>query len=265
VSDSADTGAAWTKTGVQDLCGGDAAGKQGQTNTLAVQRTKCGWTWKWRIKFWLSRIKYHVLMHTKSDSPTPSDEAPAATPSKSEHDQVSQNIEAVVDFYAREAKKISRSQRALERVSDFITRPAFLGLILLFVALWIIIATLVRRFGVAAFDPPPFFWLQGIVSLGAFLVATAVLIKQDRLAKLAEQREHLDLKVTLLTEQKVAKLIDLMEELRLDLPNVKDRPDPKAAALKQSMSPDQVLAALDEGGEPQTRLKASSKPGKGLR
>ncbi len=52
----------------------------------------------------------------------------------------------------------------------------------------------------------------------------------------------------LLTEQKVAKLIDLMEELRRDLPNVKDRPDPEAVELQQSMNPNRVLAALDEGG-----------------
>jgi uncharacterized membrane protein len=106
---------------------------------------------------------------------------------------------------------------------------------------------MLRRFGVAAFDPPPFQWLQGIVGLGALLTATVVLIKQNRLAKLAEQRAHLDLKVTLLTEQKTAKLIDLLEELRRDLPNVKDRHDPEAASLQQSMNPELVRAALDEG------------------
>lgn len=115
-------------------------------------------------------------------------------------------------------------------------------------ALWISTSIALRRLHIVDFDPAPFFWLQGIVSLGAFLVATAVLIKQNRFAKLAEQREHLDLKVTLLTEQKVAKLIDLIEELRRDMPNVKNRHDPQAAALQQAMNPDQVLAALDEGG-----------------
>ena len=82
--------------------------------------------------------------------------------------------------------------------------------------------------------------------MGALLTATAVLTKQNRLAKLAEQREHLDLKVTLLTEQKVAKLIDLLEELRRDLPNVENREDLEATALQRSMNPDLVLAALDE-------------------
>ena len=89
-----------------------------------------------------------------------------------------------------------------------------------------------------------------MISLGALLTTTVVLTKQNRLDKLAEQRAHLDLKVTLLTEQKVAKLIDLLEELRRDLPNVRDRHDPEAAVLQKSMNPDLVLAALDERIEP---------------
>ena len=107
-----------------------------------------------------------------------------------------------------------------------------------------------RQSGMTEFDPAPFFWLQGIVGLGALLTATVVLSKQNRFARLEEQRAHLDLKVNLLTEQKTAKLIDLLEELRRDLPNVKDRHDPEAAALQQSMNPELVLAALDERSEP---------------
>jgi hypothetical protein len=37
-----------------------------------------------------------------------------------------------------------------------------------------------------------------------------------------------------------------MEELRRDLPNVKNRNDSDAAVLQQAMSPERVLAALDE-------------------
>src|SRR5450759_1052140 len=176
-------------------------------------------------------------------------------PSEPERDQTSQNIEAVLEFYTREERKISRSQRILERISGLIGQPGFLGFILLFVVLWMLANTVLRRFGMAQFDPAPFFWLQGIVGLGALLTATVVLIKQNRLAKLEEQRAHLDLKVTLLTEQKAAKLIDLLEELRRDLPNVRNRHDPEAAVLQQSMNPDLVLAALDERSEPDERLK----------
>ncbi len=159
------------------------------------------------------------------------------------------NIEAVLEFYARAEEKISRPQWVLERIGDFIGQPMFLGFILLFVSVWIAASVIAPRLGIAEFDPAPFFWLQGIVSLGAFLTATVVLTKQNRLAKLEEQRAHLDLKVTLMIEQKAAKLINLMEELRRDLPNVRNRDDPEAEVLQQSMDPDRVLAALDERGD----------------
>lgn len=180
--------------------------------------------------------------------PAPSSASDDGT-TTSEQDQISQNIEAVLDFYAREERKISRSQRMVERISSYIGKPVFLGLILLFVITWILANTIMRHFGMDAFDPAPYFWLQGIVALGSLLTTTVILAKQNRLAKLEEQRAHLDLKVTLLTEQKAAKLIDLLEELRRDLPNVKDRHDPEAAALQQSMNPELVLAALDERSE----------------
>jgi uncharacterized membrane protein len=197
----------------------------------------------------------------KSEAPVPPGSPPDGqdTPFESERDPTSQNIETVLDFYTREEQKISRSQRILERISNFVGQPVFIGFILVFVALWMVANAVLHRLGMAEFDPAPFPWLQGIVGLGALLTATVVLTKQNRLAKLAEQREHLDLKVTLLTEQKAAKLIDLLEELRRDLPNVSNRHDPEAAALQQSMSPDRVLAALDERSEPDERLKPVGK------
>jgi uncharacterized membrane protein len=176
---------------------------------------------------------------------------------ESERDQISQNIEAILEFYAREEQKLSRPQRFLERVGSLIGQPGFIVFILLFVAFWTLANAVLRHFGMPEFDPAPFFWLQGIVGLGALLTTTVVLIRQNRLGKLEEQRAHLDLKVTLLTEQKAAKLIDLLEELRRDLPNVKNRHDAEATALQQSMSPDQVLAALDERGELDERLTSA--------
>jgi len=190
-------------------------------------------------------------MKTKHSVPTASSAPLAGTPSPSENEQISQNINAVLDFYTREDGKIGYWQRMLEHISCVIGQPAFLGFILLFVLVWTLGDVAMGLLGLTEFDPPPFFWLQGIVGLAALLTTTIVLTRQNRLAKLEEQRAHLDLKVTLLTEQKAAKLIDLLEELRRDLPNVKNRDDPEAAALQHSMNPDLVLAALDERAAPE--------------
>ncbi len=180
--------------------------------------------------------------------PVPAADAPDKS-SESKLDQIGQNIESILAFYTREEQKISRSQRVLEIISRFLGQPLYLGSILLFVVLWILASIFAHNVGLAEIDPAPFFWLQGIVSLGALLTSTVVLIKQVRLAKLEEQRAHLDLQVNLLTEQKATKIINLMEELRRDLPMVKDRQDPEATALQQPTDPHAVLAALDEQRE----------------
>ena len=161
-------------------------------------------------------------------------------------DHVSQNIDSILAFYRREEKKISDSQRLLERVAGFMGRPSYLACVLLFVALWLLANALSERLGIQPPDPPPFFWLQGVVSLGALLTTTVVLITQNREAKLEEQRLHLELQVNLLTEQKTTKIIRLLEELRHDLPMIEDRHDPEAAALQKPIDADGVLAALEE-------------------
>jgi uncharacterized membrane protein len=185
--------------------------------------------------------------------------AAAATPG-SEGDQIRQNVSAVLEFYTREEQKISRSQRVLERISLLVGQPAFLGVTLVFVASWMLANTVMRIHGVAGFDPSPHHLLHGVISLAALLMATVVLIKQNRMSRLAEQRAHLDLKVMLLTEQKAAKMIDLLEELRRDMPNVRDRHDADAAAMQHAMNPDRVLAALDEGAEVDDRKNSASGP-----
>ena len=164
-------------------------------------------------------------------------------------DVINQNIESILAFYKREEQKLSRSQLFLENSSNIIGQPYFLGLILLFVAFWIIANQVAAVFAGHEFDPAPFIALQGIISLCALITTTIVLIKQNRFAKLEEQRAHLELQVNLLTEQKTTKLINLMEELRHDLPMVKNRYDAEAVALQQPTDTDLVLSAIDEWHE----------------
>ncbi len=115
-----------------------------------------------------------------------------------------------------------------------------------FVALWILANILARQYGLRVLDPPPFSWLQGIVGLGALFTTIVVLIKQNRLAKMEDRRAHLELQVNLLTEQKVTKIINLIEELRRDLPMIRNRHDAEATAFQLPTDPESVLAVLDD-------------------
>jgi uncharacterized membrane protein len=82
------------------------------------------------------------------------------------------------------------------------------------------------------------------------LTATLILITQNRQTQEAEQRSQLDLQVNLVAEQKIAKVIELLEELRRDLPTVRDRVDSKANAMARSVDAGAVLAALEQTLEP---------------
>jgi uncharacterized membrane protein len=181
-------------------------------------------------------------------------------PAEPDSDLTSQNIQAILKYNLQEEQKISGSQRILERIGGFVGQPVFLTVILLFVTLWVSINTLLHQFGIAEFDPTPFHLLQGLIGLGALITTTVVLTKQNRLARLDERRSHLDLKVMLLTEQKTTKLINLLEELRRDLPNVKNRHDAEAATLQESMNTDSVIATLDEGRHAADQEKPSDEP-----
>jgi uncharacterized membrane protein len=158
---------------------------------------------------------------------------------------VDQDIETIVALRMRAEHKVNRHQRNIERFTQNIGRPRFLYFIILFVVLWIIINSFATQFGLPFHDTPPFSWLQGIISLSALLMTTVVLITQNRQDKLAEERRHLDLQVSLLVERKVSKVIDLLEELRYDIPNVENRHDPQAEAMKENVDPHAAITSLN--------------------
>lgn len=161
-------------------------------------------------------------------------------------DPLGQNIEAIIALQAKAEKDVTRPQRLVETVSAFFGRPAFLYSILLVVIVWILPNILPSRFGLPRFDPPPFDWLEHLLGLGELLMTAGVLIRQTRQEKLAEQRAQLSLQLNLLSEQKIAKLIALLEELRQDLPDVEERYDPEVEVMKQAADPHIVVEALEK-------------------
>jgi uncharacterized membrane protein len=161
-------------------------------------------------------------------------------------DAIDGNLEKVSEFARREDAKRTPVQRAIERVSVFFGRPAFLlGFVAACIA-WVVIDMLVHRMGYSYFDAPPFSLLQGIITFIGVLITMAVLIRQNRLAKVEEDRAHLELQINLLAEQKTTKIIMLLEELRRDLPDVHDRRDEHAETLQAATNPDAVLDAIEQ-------------------
>jgi uncharacterized membrane protein len=184
-----------------------------------------------------------------------------AEPTAERSAQLDQNIDSVLELQKRESEQRSTSHRFIDRIGRIIGRPLYLFGLFAFAALWIAVNLLAPRFGLPKFDALPFPLLDGILSLAALVSTTVILIAQNRQTRIEQQHTHIALQVNLLTEQKVAKIIDLLEELRRDLPMVKDRYDAQAASLAQETDALQVLSAIEEVGLIDDPAKSDSAPG----
>ncbi|MDJ0636860.1 MAG: DUF1003 domain-containing protein [Xenococcaceae cyanobacterium MO_188.B29] len=129
-------------------------------------------------------------------------------------------------------------------MASFFGKSTFLYLQLFLFVSWSLCSHLAPQ--LLPFGLPPFDLQEMGVDIAALLIATGVLVQQNRQDRLAEQRSHLILQINLLTEQKIAKLIELMEELRADLPNIRDRHDWEAQIMQQATDPQIVLNILQE-------------------
>jgi len=161
------------------------------------------------------------------------------------HDPITANIDAVVALHALAEQQVDTHQRTVESLTAWLGRPQFFYGILVGVGLWMGANSLAPLLGWKQRDDPPFFWMQGGIGLGALLMTSVILITQNRQGKLAERREQLELQMSLLTEQRTAKIIDLLEELRRDMPSVHNRVDLEAEALTKTVDPHEVLTALE--------------------
>ncbi len=172
---------------------------------------------------------------------------------------LAQTIQSVLALQAHEEEQASHHQRAIERVTRRLGRPRSVYAILSLLVIWATANAVAHAMGLRTPDAPPFECMQAFVSACALLMTVVVLTAQNRQAAVAERRGHLDLQVNLLAEQKIAKLIALVEELRRDLPAVRARRDSVAEAMKKALDPEVVIAALD-GSAPVDPAPAKGTP-----
>lgn len=163
---------------------------------------------------------------------------------------VEATVQAVARFHSAHEEEASRLQRAIERLTRRAGSPAFAALLTLLVVSWIALNLGLMAVGRKPIDGPPFFWLQGAVALAALYMTVFILTTQRREDELAELRDQLTLELSILGDQKSAKIIGLLEELRRDAPNISDRADKHADALSTPADPNAVLDALKHRQEP---------------
>ena len=164
-------------------------------------------------------------------------------------DHIDQTIKAIAQLRANHHGNASSMQRAVDRLTAHVARPRFLGVITGVVAGWVAVNLLMPMFGREAIDPPPFPWLSSALALAAFYVVVLIFATQKREDQLAQHRELLIMELAIVSEQKIAKVIQLLEESRRDNPMIQNRIDNEAETMAQPADPESVLVAIADAHE----------------
>lgn len=186
---------------------------------------------------------------TDTENPTAALKPPPSGAARA-HDNLSPsakgNLEVLTRFEDGEDAQISGVQLLIERVSRFFGSPAYFAFALAFICIWMAANGWVAHAGLQPIDAPPFSWLQGLVSSNALLLTVAVLIRQNRMSQVAEHRSHLDLQINLLSEQKVTKILQMVNELQRDLTALRAQPDAEVEEMTKPADAHALMHAIKQ-------------------
>ncbi len=163
---------------------------------------------------------------------------------------IDEAVRSVAQLHSDHHGRATNPQRVVNRITAFIARPSFVALMGLGVAGWIGANLIASSFGLQAFDAPAFPWLQGAENLFSLFLVMLVLVAQKHEDELNAHRDTLTLELAILSEHKIAKVIQLLEELRRDSPHIQDRIDPQAEQMAEPADAGSVLAATRESNGP---------------
>jgi uncharacterized membrane protein len=155
-------------------------------------------------------------------------------------------VQAIARLHLAHHRRATPTQKVVERMTTVVGHPYFIAAVTFTVALWIAGNLFLERWAHWSLDRPAFPWLQGAGELAALYITALVLISQRRKDELAELREQLTLELAIMTEQKGAKIIALLEEMRRDNPLLVNRLDSEAEAMARPADPEAVFEAFKE-------------------
>ena len=120
------------------------------------------------------------------------------------------HIQEHIDLIARHEQEFLERRTRVERIGDsvagFVGSVGFVGTHLLIFAGWIGWNAIA---GLKHFDPAPFSLLATLVAMEGIILASLILMRQARMSRRADERDHLMLQILLLTEKEITALLKM--------------------------------------------------------
>ena len=159
------------------------------------------------------------------------------------------HIQEHVDLIAKHEQEFmanrTRSERIGDSIASFTGSLPFVLLHLVLVAVWMAGNTLPIR-GIRHFDPVPFSLLGTILAFEAILLASFILMRQTRMGRRADERDHLMLQILLLSEKETTAVLTMNREIAASLGLKKMAGDKEIEQLSQHTSIEDVAQTIKE-------------------
>lgn len=156
---------------------------------------------------------------------------------------VERNIATICDIQERMRRERTLQDKVADLITSFSGSMLFVYLHAVWFGIWILVNLGATPF--KKFDPFPFGLLTMIVSLEAIFLSTFLLISQNRMSEMTDKRADLDLQINLLAEYEITRLLNIADAIANHL-GLEEGDDPEVEDLKNNVSPEKMMEAMDE-------------------
>jgi uncharacterized membrane protein len=156
---------------------------------------------------------------------------------------VQEHIELIAKHEMEFMAQRTRAERFADSVAAFIGSLQFVFANFVIFATWIVMNTLAPMHH---FDPRPFSLLQTCVAMEAIFVASFILIRQGRLGRRSDERDHLMLQILLLTEKEVTAVLSMDRKIAEQMGLGREANKEGVRELSQDTSIDAMAQTIKE-------------------
>lgn len=157
---------------------------------------------------------------------------------------VEDTVQAIIADHAEHYQRAAPLLRIVGRVTATVGCPAFAVILTVVVLGWVSANVALMWAGRKPWDPPPFPYLTGATSLVALYTTIMILTSQRHDDELARHREQLTLEIAILSEQKSAKIIQMLKQMRNDNPLLASCNDKEVEVMSDAADPRLILNAI---------------------
>ena len=155
------------------------------------------------------------------------------------------HIDSIVKQEEAALEARSPSERLADAVAAFAGSLRFVALHLLLLGAWLLVNS-GHLFALKPFDPYPFSLLGMLVAVEAVILSSFILMRQNRMMRRGELRDHLNLQVDMMAEKEITTVLRMVRAVCAHLGLDTIAADKEIRELSQTTSIESLSERLEE-------------------